>query len=134
MEKNNSSKGVAKASFKFFQYVVMIVILIVCATLAFRFGSAVFSNSSVEEPPGTDKTITVVKGTTIGDLGEMLEEYNIINSATVFKVQAVIYGVDEVKPGTYNFNNSKGGEELFKIISAGPEEAKPDTEEVTEIE
>ena len=114
------SQGAAKAGFKFFKYFIMILILVVCATIAFRFGSAVFSNDGVEDAPGTDLTVSVPKGTTIGQLGDMLEEYNIISDSNVFGVQAWLYGVKKVKPGTYSFNNSKGGEDIFKIISGGP--------------
>ena len=116
----DKSTSAAKAGFKFFKYFIMILILVVCATIAFRFGSAVFSNDGVEDPPGTDLTVSVPKGTTISQLGDMLEDYNIISDSKVFGVQAWLYGVDKVKPGTYSFNNSKGGEEIFKIISGGP--------------
>ena len=116
----NNSQGVAKASFKFFKYFIMILVLVVCATIAFRFGSAVFSNDGVENPPGTDLTVSVPKGTSISQLGDMLEEYNIISDSNVFGVQAWLYGVKKVKPGTYSFNNSKGGEDIFKIINGGP--------------
>ena len=115
-----NSQGAAKASFKIFKYVIMILVLVVFATIAFRFGSAVFSNDGVEDAPGTDLTISVKKGTTISQLGDMLEEYNIISDANVFDVQAWLYGVKKVKPGTYSFNNSKGGEDIMKIINGGP--------------
>ncbi len=116
----DKSQGAAKAGFKFFKYFIMILILVVCATIAFRFGSAVFSNDGVEDAPGTDLTVSVPKGTSISQLGDMLEEYNIISDSNVFGVQAWLYGVDKVKPGTYSFNNSKGGEDIFKIINGGP--------------
>ena len=128
---NNSSKGAAKASFKFFKYFIMVLVLVVFATIAFRFGSAVFSNDGVEDSPGTDLTITVKKGTTISELGDQLEDYNIISDSNVFGIQAWLYGVKKVKPGTYAFNNSKGGEDIFKIISGGPNTDK-NGEKITE--
>ena len=100
-----NSGGAAKASFKIFKYVIMIIVLVVFATIAFRFGSAVFSNDGVEDAPGTDMTISVKKGTTMDELGDLLEEYNIISDSNVFDVQAWLYGVKKVKPGTYAFNN-----------------------------
>ena len=115
-----NSQGAAKASFKFFKYFIMLLVLVVFATIAFRFGSAVFSNDGVEDAPGTDLTITVNKGMTISELGDKLEDCNIISDSNVFDIQAWLYGVKKVKPGTYVFNNSKGGEDIFKIISGGP--------------
>ena len=116
----NNSTGAAKASYKFFKYFIMILLLIVVATISFRFGSAVFSNDGVEDAPGTDLTVSVPAGTTMSKLGDLLEEYHIISDANVFGVQAWLYGVKKVKPGTYSFNNSKGGEDILKIINGGP--------------
>ena len=116
----NNSRGAAKASFKFFKYFIMVLVLVVFATIAFRFGSAVFSNDGVEDAPGTDLTITVNKGMTIDELGDKLEDCNIISDSNVFDIQAWLYGVKKVKPGTYAFNNSKGGEDILKIINGGP--------------
>ncbi|MBR2190234.1 MAG: endolytic transglycosylase MltG [Eubacterium sp.] len=116
----DKSQSAAKAGFKFFKYFIMLLVLVVCATIAFRFGSAVFSNDGVEDPPGVDLTVSVPKGTTISGMGDLLEKYNIISDANVFGVQAWLYGVKKVKPGTYSFNNSKGGEDILKIINGGP--------------
>lgn len=134
MANKNSSKGVAKASLKIFKYIVIVLVVVVFVAIAFNFGTAVFSNDGVERAPGTDMTVSVEKGTTIDQLGEMLEEYNIIGNKNVFKVQAWLYGVDEVKPGTYVFNNSKGGEEIFKTINAGPQSDKKKNGEEETIE
>lgn len=114
----------SNASFRIVKYVVMIAIIVICAIMAFDFGLKVFSNDGVESAPGTNMTITVGKGTTIGDMGDLLEEYNVINNKLVFKVQSMIYKTSEIKPGTYIFNTSKGGEEIFKTIEEGPEELK----------
>ena len=53
-----------------------------------------------------------------------MEEYGVIEDANAFVVQSYIYTVKTIKPGTYTFNTSWTGEEIFKTISAGPEENK----------
>lgn len=131
MEQNRSSQSFAKISLKILKYVILVAIAIICATTSYRFGKQIFSEEGVENAPGTDMTYTVSEGTSINALGDELEELGIINSANVFKVQSYIYSVREVKAGTYNFNTSYGAEEIFRIISEGPEE---DKEEATTTE
>ncbi len=130
MEQNKSSQSFAKVSLKILKYVILAAIAIACATSSYHFGKQIFSDAGVEKAPGTDMPYTVSEGTSIDDLGSELEELGVINSANVFKVQSYIYKVRSVKPGTYQFNTSYGAEEIFRIISQGPEEVK--AEETTE--
>lgn len=124
MNNRKTSQGFANVSIKMLKYIVMVIIIVVCATAAFNFGSKIFNSNGVEEEPGTDMTFTVDKGTTIKQFGKTLEEYGVIEDANTFVVQSYIYTVKTIKPGTYTFNTSWTGEEIFKTISAGPEENK----------
>ena len=63
--------------------------------------------------------------------GKTLEEFNVIKSSRVFTVQSYLYEVRKIKAGTYSFNTSQSNEEIFKIINAGPEEDKKETETTT---
>ena len=123
MDNRKTSQGFAKFSIKTLVYVVMIVVAIVCATTAYSFGSQIFSNEGVDPKPGTDMTFTVD--------GKTLEEFNVIKSSRVFTVQSYLYEVRKIKAGTYSFNTSQSNEEIFKIINAGPEEDKKETETTT---
>ena len=124
MNNRKTSQGFVNVSIKMLKYIVMVIIIVVCATAAFNFGSKIFNSNGVEEEPGTDMTFTVDKGTTIKQFGKTLEEYGVIEDANAFVVQSYIYTVKTIKPGTYTFNTSWTGEEIFKTISAGPEENK----------
>jgi UPF0755 protein len=128
MGKGNASKGFANVSVKLCKYVVMVVIVVVCATTAFNFGSSIFNTEGMEAAPGTDMTLTIDKNTTISELADTLEEYGIIEDTTVFKVQAHVYSVKELKPGTYTFNTSQNSEQIFETLNAGPEENKKENE------
>lgn len=124
MSNRETSQGFAKVSIKTLVYVVMIVVAVVCATAAYSFGTQLFSEEGVDPKPGTDMTFTVEEGTTIDSFGKRLEEFNVIKSSTVFKVQTYLYNVKTIKAGTYSFNTSQSNEEIFKIISSGPEEER----------
>ena len=78
MNNRKTSQGFANVSIKILKYVVMVVIIVVCATTAFNFGSKIFDSEGVDQAPGTDMTITVSEGTSIKSLGKTLKEYGII--------------------------------------------------------
>ena len=75
MNKSNTSKGFANVSIKICKYVIMVVVIVICATAAFNFGSSIFYSEGVDPSPGTDMPVTVKEGTTIDDLADTLEEY-----------------------------------------------------------
>ena len=128
MDNRKTSQGFANVSLKLLKYVVMLVIAVVCATTAFNFGAKIFNSEGVEPAPGTDMTFTVEQGTTVKKLGKTLEEYGVIDDKDIFDIQSVIYGVKAIQPGTYSFNTSQSGEDIFEIINAGPEENKKESE------
>ena len=132
MDSRKTSQGFAKVSINVLKYVIMVIVAVVFATAAFNFGSQVFSSEGMEEAPGTDMTVTLDEGTTIKQLGKTLEEYQIIKDSTIFRIQALLYEVKGVEPGTYTFNTSDSSEEILKIISAGPEGNKKEKETSTE--
>lgn len=132
MNNRKTSEGFAKVSIKVLKYVVMIVVAIFFATAAYNFGTEIFSSEGMEKDPGTDMTITVEDGMTIKELGETLEEYQIIKDSKIFQIQSYIYQVNSVTPGTYTFNTSESNEEILKIISAGPEEGTEEKENTEE--
>lgn len=128
MDKSNTSKGFANVSLKICKYVIMVIVIIVCATWAFNFGTEIFDSEGVDLAPGTDMTLTIKQGTTMDELAKTLEEYGVIDDTTVFKVQSYVYNVKSIEPGTYIFNTSKSGEDLFEVIKEGPQENKEEEE------
>lgn len=128
MDKSNTSKGFANVSLKICKYVIMVIVIIVCATWTFNFGTEIFDSEGVDPAPGTDMTLTIKQGTTMDELAKTLEEYGVIDDTTVFKVQSYVYNVKSIEPGTYIFNTSKSGEDLFEVIKEGPQENKEEEE------
>lgn len=132
MNNRKTSEGFAKVSIQVLKYVIMVVIVVFCATAAFNFGTQIFSDEGMEQAPGTDMTITVDEGTTIKQLGNTLEEYQIIKDSKIFLIQSYMYKVKSVAPGKYTFNTSEGCESILKVISAGPEEEEENKEAAEE--
>ena len=107
-----------------------LVVMVYFGMAAFSFGQKIFAPITVEEAPGTDKEVVIESGTSIKQLGELLEEFGIVKDSRVFYVQSIIFQVKKVKPGTYTFNTSKTGEEILNIINNGPIEDQEESKEV----
>lgn len=129
MDERKTSQGFAKVSVQVLKYVIMVVVAVVCATTAYNFGAKIFSVETMEMTPGTDMSFNFDEGTTIKQVGEILEEYRVIKDAKIFSVQSYVYSVKEIIPGTYLFNTSQTSEEIFKTIAEGPIEDEEVTEE-----
>lgn len=129
MDERKTSQGFAKVSVQVLKYVIMVVVAIVCATTAYNFGAKIFSVETMEVAPGTDMSFTFEEGTSIKEVGDILEEYRVIKDADIFSVQSYVYSVKEIVPGTYLFNTSQTSEEIFKTIAEGPIEEEETTEE-----
>ena len=128
MVRRKTSEGFARVMSKVLKYLVMFVVIYYFAAAAFVFGRQLFTDKGAAPAPGMDMTIEVTKNTSIKDFAKTLEEYGIINDDKVLWVQAFIYEVKVVKPGTYTFNTSDNGEEILKVIKS---EGKTDEEETT---
>ena len=129
MNNRKTSQGFANVSIKMLKYIVMVIIIVVCATAAFNFGSKIFNSNGVEEEPGTDMTFTVDKGTTIKQFGKTLEEYGVIEDANAFVVQSYIYTVKTIKPGTYTFNTAQTSMDMLQMLDDSPGVSDEETEE-----
>ncbi len=86
---------------------------------AYDFGYSVFTTGPVEEAPGTDKEVTILTGMSKQSIGSMLANMGLVRNATVFYVQAAIYGYD-LLPGTYVLNTSQSIETILFILAEGP--------------
>ena len=101
--------------------VVFVFMLIYGTRVAYDFGYSVFTTGPAEEAPGTDKEVTILTGMSKRSVGSLLANMGLVKNATVFYVQAVIYGYD-LKPGTYVLNTSQTVEQILFALAAGPGE------------
>ena len=96
--------------------VVFIFVLLYGTRTAYEFGYSVFTMGPAEEAPGRDVEVTILTGMSRRSIGSLLANQGVIKNATVFYVQAMIYGY-ELKPGTYTLNTSQTIEEILLILS-----------------
>ena len=105
--------------FKFAVVAVFAFALFYGIRTAYDFGYSVFTTESVEAPPGRDVEVTVLTGMSSRSVGSLLANAGVIRNATVFTVQAAIYGY-EIRPGTYTLNTSQTMESILLALSEGP--------------
>lgn len=123
-----------KVIFKFIKiaFSVMIALVILYATIstaivAYDFGYRVFTESPMEEKPGTKVKVTIDEGMSDSEIGKLLEENGLIRDGNLFSLQLKlsIYK-DKLLPGRYTLNTSMTAKEMMAVMAATP--AAKDTE------
>ena len=64
--------------------------------------------------------MTILTGMSTRSVGSLLTNAGVVRNATVFYVQAEIYGYD-ILPGTYRFNTSQTIESILTKLAQGPD-------------
>lgn len=97
---------------------------------AYDFGFRIFTEPPMTPEPGRDVAITIVRGDSVMDVGEMLEEKGLIRDAKLFYVQKKCSVYDgDIKPGFYTLNTSMNVEDMFGIIAGFKDGESHDEEE-----
>lgn len=69
---------------------------------------------------GRRVTVTVAKGDTLSVVADKLQEAGVVQSATAFKIETRVEGVDTaLKPGEYEFRTDMEGEAIIDKLTAG---------------
>ena len=98
--------------------------LIELGTFCYDFGYRVFTETAVEEAPGTDIVVQVTEGMSEGDIGDMLEAEGLIHDSKLFFAQLKLSAYSgKLLPGTYTLNTSMTGKEMIAVMGTGAEES-----------
>lgn len=112
---------------------VMVAILVFIykgAVKAYDFGYRIFEDKPVAEAPGRDVTVSITMGTSVKEIGELLESRGLVKDATIFFFQNQLSSHrNKLAPGTYTLNTSMTVGEMMEIMSDQTEE---DTDESNE--
>ena len=102
--------------FKLAIFAIFLFVLLYGSRVAYDFGYSVFTTGPVEEAPGRDVEVTILTGMSARSIGSLLVSQGVIENATVFYVQATIYGYD-FQPGTYILNTSQTMESILLTLA-----------------
>ena len=109
-------------------FTVLLVTLVVYGTVTFSFkaydfGYRVFTESPMEERPGTNVEVTIEAGMSAKDVGELLKQKGLVRDADLFVIQYKLSAYSgELVAGTYTLNTSQTAKEMMIIMANQSEE------------
>jgi UPF0755 protein len=108
------------------------VLLALALTFLLLAGSAVIWVEHQINPPGASGpqvVVTVEKGMSTADIGQLLERQDIIASGSVFRYYARLTGVGSIEAGDYQLQKHSDMSRVVKVLEGGA--AKAEDERVT---
>ena len=117
---------------------LMVLLLAVYGTLhisliTFDFGYRVFTETAIEEEPGTVVEVTIEKGMGSYEIGTLLYEKGLIRDANLFVLQHKLSAyADDVLPGTYLLNTAMMPKDIMMALSDASMQIVEETERMTE--
>lgn len=120
MNVNKVVLSVLSIALKCIAVIVIIFLLYHGGSSAYEFGEAVFLDTPMTSAENAREiTVTIPQGASAMDIGEILEEKNLIRDSWVFFVQT--YCVEEgslMQAGSYELNTSMTAEEMIETMAA----------------
>ena len=119
------SGGFLQVCLNIFIYAVIIFFVIKAVHYTYDFAYRIFGNVSMEEAPGHDVKIMILKGETTMNVATKLETNKLIPEKYSFflKVQIGNFGTEEgsnkyeIMGGTYVLNTSMNYEQILEVIT-----------------
>ena len=103
-------------------YVVIIIFVYLLMSNAFKYGEMVFSEEGMSpKGAGVEVQITIPKGASSKDVGDILVKNGLAENAYVFSLQVWLYE-GEIKPGKYILNTEYNPEEIINALEEDEEE------------
>lgn len=102
--------------------IIMVLVKLIYAGMnrAYDVGYRIFADEPITPPPGEDKYVGIVEGNTVMEIGQKLEENNLIRSARLFYFQellSVYHG--KLQSGAYVLNTEMTPFEMMAVMAAG---------------
>lgn len=108
---------------------IVIILIYRGATSCYDFGYRIFTEMPMSLEPGTDITVIINEGSSIREIGELLEANGLINDAALFVVQEKLSEYSgEIKPGVYVLNTSMTAEKMIAVMSGNAAEEEESEE------
>lgn len=117
--------GVAFAGgvFKIALYVCIIVLIFWLGKSSYEFGYDVFNQRAVSPENGQEVTVVIKDGTSVYEIGKILERKGLIEDAKVFWVQEILSSYrGKMKAGTYLLSTAYTPNRMMEILSGIEEE------------
>lgn len=127
-EMRRDSIGVALAGglFRIAAYVLVVVAIIYVGQGAYHFGYSIFNQEPMEYGEGTEITVVISEDSSSYQIGKILEEKGLIESAEVFVIQEKLANIEGgLLPGTYILNTTMVTDQILEILAGINTEGQP---------
>jgi len=112
--------------FRIFKACIAIAIaMVICmfvyrtAAKAYDFGFRIFSEEPMTPEPGYTMSVAIVEGKSAMEIGQILEDKGLIESAYLFYIQEKLSDYhDKLQPGIYELSTAMTPEEMMAIMAA----------------
>lgn len=122
MESKQIVKAVFGTVFKVVIAAIVIMYVYQFSITAYDYGFRIFGEEPISLAPGETKTVAVLEGRSVKEIGETLVDKGLIRDAKLFVIQELLSDYrGEMKPGVYELNTSMMVEDMIEIMAAGEE-------------
>lgn len=97
-------------------YIIVVMCIITFSKSAYDFSYQVFGDVTVDEAPGREVKIRIVKGESTKTVARKLEQNKIIKNSTTFYVKTKLSSAN-IMPGTYVVSSSMTYSEILDVLS-----------------
>lgn len=130
METRNVIKTVITISYKMIILALIVMLVYYAGGAAFRFGVAVFNESSMDDPSmARDKTVTIPDNPSIDDVAAVLDKAELVDGKLLFKVQAMLSDYSKFfVGGTFELNTGMTPTQIMAAITEASRAAAAEKE------
>lgn len=122
----------AKGILKILTYILVVCIMILLCKTAYSFGYSVFKQEAMAEEPGQAVTVVIPEGSSVREIGQILEQKGLVESSMIFGVQeyfSTFHG--DLMSGTYLLNTAMTPDDIMEILSGeNPEGRLTENDEI----
>lgn len=122
----------AKGILKILTYILVVCIMILLCKTAYSFGYSVFKQEAMAEEPGQAVTVVIPEGSSVREIGQILEQKGLVESSMIFVVQeyfSTFHG--DLMSGTYLLNTAMTPDDIMEILSGeNPEGRLTENDEI----
>ncbi len=108
--------GILKASLRITIGIILVGLMYVCIVTSYTFGYQIFQDEPYHPDSARSVSVTVPEGCSTLDMGEALEEADLIENAYVFVLQSKLYGYS-IQPGEHVISDAMTTKEILKALS-----------------
>ncbi len=115
--------GLLDAAVKILFVVIVVVLIMKYARVAYSYGYGIFNQTPVSTGAGRTISFTVAESDSVNNIADKLAAVGLITDKTLFKLQeqfSEYHGME--KPGTYELSTAMKPEEMLAIMAGSSDE------------